>query len=104
GAIPNAKPVAWRPHDNGEPVYFAQPAWPARDKPKIDSIVREGFGLYDLWETSPVRYETPSEPSVDLEGDPVWITTTVTLEKLGPFAEEIVDYLFPYNPLLCVGK
>jgi hypothetical protein len=104
-AIRNSKPVAWQPHGNGwGGVYVAHPAWPARDKPKIDLIVREGFGLYDLWETSPVRYETPSEPSVDLEGDPVWITTTVTLEKLGPFAEEIVDYLFPYNPLLCVGK
>lgn len=103
-AIRNSTSVAWRPHDNGGIGYVAQPAWPARDKAKIDAIVREGFGLYDLWETSPVRYETPSEPSIDQEGDPVWITTTVTREKLGPFAEEIVDHLFPGDPLLCVGQ
>jgi hypothetical protein len=103
-AIHNSRAVAWRPNDSGKPLYVAQPAWPARDKPKVDGLVRQGFGLYDLWESSPVRYETPSDPCVDHEGDPVWITTTVSCESLGPFTEQIIDALFPGNPLLCVGK
>jgi hypothetical protein len=103
-AIHNSRAVAWRPNDGGKPVYVAQPAWPARNKPRIDGLVRQGFGLYDLWETSPVRYETPSEPSVGQDGDPVWTTTTVTREPVGPFTEEVIDHLFPGNPLLCVGK
>jgi hypothetical protein len=80
-AIQNSKAVAWQPHEDGKPVYVPQPAWPARDKSRIDSIVREGFGLYDLWETSPIRFD---------DGE--------------SHAEGIIDALFPGNPLLCVGK
>src|SRR5437660_5702091 len=47
---------------------------------KRAAIIATGFGLVDLWEISPIR----SEDNV-------------------PHTEEIVDQLFPGNPLLCVG-
>jgi hypothetical protein len=80
-AVRNAKATAWRPHLPGEPVIVSQPAWPARDKEKIDALVRQGFGLQDLWERSPGRFND------DLS-----------------HTEEFIDVLFPGNPLLCVGK
>jgi len=39
------------------------------------------LGLYDLWESSPIRLESPENQS-----------------------EEIIDVIFPGNPLLCCGK
>src|SRR6202043_1618536 len=36
------------------PSRAATRAWPERDKAKIDSIVREGCSLCDLWESSPI--------------------------------------------------
>jgi hypothetical protein len=50
------------------------------DYPRIDSVVKSGPGIYDLWEASPLRFED------DLA-----------------HTEEIIDYLFPANPWLCVG-
>jgi len=44
-------------------------------------LAKDGPGLYDLWERSPARF--------DAEGN---------------YAEEVVDALFPGNPLLCIGK
>jgi hypothetical protein len=58
-----------------------EPKWPARNPEQIDAIVRAGSGLYDLWENSPVRFDDE-----------------------GNYAEEIIDVLFPGNPLLCIGK
>jgi hypothetical protein len=55
--------------------------WPERDLEQIDQIVRGGFGLYDLWDTSPVRFTDDQS-----------------------HAEEIIDILFPGDPLLCIGK
>jgi hypothetical protein len=57
------------------------PKWPACDLETINRIVLEGPALYDLWESSPVRF-----------GDSA------------SHAEEIVDALFPGDPLLCCGK
>jgi hypothetical protein len=57
------------------------PKWPARNLEQIDKIVRDGIGLYDLWESSPVRFDNDRS-----------------------LAEEIVDILFPGNPLLCIGE
>ncbi len=45
------------------------------------AIVASGFGLVDLWELSPVRFEDNAS-----------------------HAEEIIDALFPGDPLLCVGQ
>jgi hypothetical protein len=57
------------------------PAWPAPDLAAIERIVSNGPWLYDLWQQSSVRFE---------DGD--------------SHAEEIIDTLFPGNPLVCVGK
>jgi hypothetical protein len=57
------------------------PRWPARNLEQIDKIVRGCFGLYDLWESSPIRFDDDRSQ-----------------------AEEIVDILFPGNPLLCIGE
>jgi hypothetical protein len=55
--------------------------WPARDQTLIERIAADGPDLYDLWETSPIRFEDDQ-----------------------PHTEEIIDTLFPGNPLLCVGQ
>jgi hypothetical protein len=56
-------------------------AWPAPDTSRVYLLGKNGPGLYDLWEHSPLRF--------DDEGD---------------HCEETIDVLFPGNPLLCVGK
>ena len=55
--------------------------WPSKNVEAIEALYADGPGLADLWEMSPVR-----------------------LEDNKPHAEEIIDQLFPDNPLLCVGK
>jgi hypothetical protein len=59
----------------------SEPKWPARNLTEIDRIVRGGIGLVDLWEKSPTRFDDDSS-----------------------HAEEIIDAVFPGNPLLCVGE
>lgn len=68
---------------SARPRYLnSQPAaWPRPIQSRIDAITSTGFGAVELWEASPVR----------LTGD-------------GPDAEELVDLLFPGNPLLCCGS
>jgi hypothetical protein len=58
--------------------------WPAPDLDAIDAIVRSGLHCYDVWESSPVRFETDAlrEPS---------------------HTEEIIDAVFPGDPFLCCG-
>lgn len=58
-----------------------EPKWSARDFEAIERIVRDGPGLYDLLENSPLRFEDSET-----------------------HAEEIIDIIFPGDPLLCVGK
>jgi hypothetical protein len=69
---PDARQAASRP---------LEPKWPARNLTEIDTIVRDGIGLVDLWESSPVRFDDDSS-----------------------HAEEIIDTIFPGNPLLCIGE
>jgi hypothetical protein len=54
--------------------------WPGRDFELIEAVAHTGNGLVDLWEASPVRLDS-NEPNTD----------------------EIIDLLFPGNPLLCCG-
>jgi len=54
------------------------PTWPEREPERIRDLLREGFGLADLWEESPLRIEV---------ADPEWI----------------IDQILPGNPLLCCG-
>lgn len=53
---------------------------PDIDYGRVDDIVRAEFGLYDLWEQSPVRFNDDCSHT-----------------------EEIVDVIFPGNPWLCTG-
>ncbi len=80
-AIQNSKAAAWTP---GEPVSFIlQPPWPTVNAEQREAVIEaaDGFGLVDLWEGSPVRFEDNDAHT-----------------------EEVVDLLFAENPLLCCGK
>jgi len=59
----------------------AAPPWPEPDLDAIRAIVASGWRLYDLWESSPLRLEGGERHT-----------------------EEIIDVLFPGNPLLCCGR
>ncbi len=67
----------------GEPSRYwnAPPKFPSVDHAKRAEIIDSGFGLVDLWEASPFA-----------------------LDSNDCRTEEIVDQLFPGNPLLCVGR
>jgi hypothetical protein len=78
-AVERSAATAWQPGQSAAPRSAAR--WPAINHEQRGAIVRAGAGLVDLWETSPVR-----------------------LENNLPHTEEIIDVLFPGNPLLCVGR
>jgi len=71
--------MAWQPDSVPSPSS-PRAAWPALSTSLRESIIAEGFGLVDLWELSPVR----------------WYDDRAR-------ADEFIDWLFPGNPLLCVG-
>lgn len=78
-AIRRSIDFAWQP--KGE-VNSTRPTFTAPPKPNpetIEHVCRRGARLYDLWEQSPIRYERRA-------------------------TEQIIDQLFPGNPLLCCGK
>jgi hypothetical protein len=77
-AVERSKATAWQP---GQPRQVAVQAWPTVNVEQYQAIIRDGGGLVDLWEASPVRFED----------------NTVHTEAL-------IDALFPGNPLLCCGK
>ena len=86
-AIRHSLACAWNP-DTADPttpapegLTKAPPKWPSVDQQLRERVIRDGACLYDLWDLSPVRYED------DL-----------------PHSEQIIDALFPGNPLLCVGR
>jgi hypothetical protein len=81
-AVQSSLSTAWQPH--GAPSPKSQtPArkWPDKNLRSIEEICTNGAGLVGLWEASPVRFE-------DFE----------------PHTEEIIDRMFPGNPLLCCGQ
>lgn len=55
--------------------------WPKADPDLIATVTARGYGLADLWELSPIRFEDSDS-----------------------HAEELVDALFLGDPLLCVAK
>jgi len=55
--------------------------WPAVNQDRREAIIKDGGGLADLWELSPIR-----------------------LEDNQAHTEAIIDRLFPGNPLLCAGR
>jgi hypothetical protein len=81
-AIENSKQAAWTPGSSLSPAgHSARRPWPRLNEEQHEAILSEGYGLVDLWEESPIRFE-------DNE----------------PHTEDIIDLLFPGNPLLCTGK
>jgi hypothetical protein len=71
------EPSARRP----EAPAYQSCRWPGVDESKRAEIAAHGAGLSDLWELSP-------QPRVDSE----------------QHTEEIIDLLFPGDPLLCCGE
>jgi hypothetical protein len=60
---------------------FQQQRWPSVNIEQREAIITNGRGLVDLWEISPIRFEDNASHT-----------------------EDIIDQLFPGNPLLCCGK
>lgn len=78
-AIKRSVDFAWQP--KGEAGATARPAVNAPPKPdleKIEKLSRGGKRLADMWHDSPMWFESPQ-------------------------TENIIDLLFPNNPLLCCG-
>jgi hypothetical protein len=69
---------SWRP---GGATSFVAKKWPERNTAAIEAVVKDGPGVSDLWERSPIRWDDDE-----------------------PHTEEIIDELFPGNPCLCVGR
>jgi len=78
-AVQNSITCAWQPSRSAtsKPTHSK---WPNVNQLQLEAVARTG-GLADLWELSPIR-----------------------IEDNEPHTEEIIDRLFPGNPLLCCGK
>jgi len=74
-------PLENLPLPNAREQTPVEPKWPKPDPEAIVEITATGPGLYDLWECSPLRLDGEKSHS-----------------------EEIIDTLFPANPLLCCGR
>jgi len=79
-AVKNSIPCAWQPMGNAAPTQSAA-KWPRVNQEQRAAILRDNGGLADLWELSKPRIEDNAQRT-----------------------EEIIDRLFPGNPLLCCGK
>lgn len=77
-AVQNAIGCAWVPSGSVKTAPTA-PTWPPVNQERRAAIVRDGPMLVDLWELSPIRVEDGR-------------------------TEEIIDQLFPGDPLLCCGR
>lgn len=77
-AVQNALACAWQPV--GQSAVSAN-KWPVLNSRLRNEIIRDSGGLCELWELSPVRIDDNESHT-----------------------EEIIDRLFPENPLLCCGK
>ena len=78
-AVARSAATAWQPGQS--PAMPLAPTWPRVNAEQREAVLAQGFGLVDLWEASPVRFD---------DGE--------------AHTERIVDALFPGDPLLCVGK
>jgi hypothetical protein len=73
-----SRKVAW---ERGQSTQQrAAPAWPKLDQQQRATAIAPKGELVDLWEASPIRFEDDQSHT-----------------------EEIIDVLFPDNPLLCCG-
>lgn len=78
-AVTRSKSCAWQP---GQPVRAHEHVspWPKVNTEWRNAIIQSGGELYDLWENSPVRFEDNTAHT-----------------------EDLIDRLFPGDPLLCCG-
>lgn len=79
-AVKNALACAWQPRGNAAPVQISA-KWPEVNQEQRSAILRDNGGLADLWEASKPRIDDAAQHT-----------------------EEIINRLFPGNPLLCCGK
>ncbi|MST00640.1 MAG: hypothetical protein EXS29_04950 [Pedosphaera sp.] len=84
-AVRNSLPSAWEPNGKtGGTLHIGEPApakWPEVNKELREAVIAENGGLADLWECGNPRFEDSENHT-----------------------EQIIDWLFPGNPLLCCGK
>ena len=84
-AVERSAATAWQP---GQPPGAASHAahsaapWPAVDPEQRAAVLASGLGITGLWDISPIQCN----------------------EEREPHTEEVIDALFPGNPLLCVGR
>jgi hypothetical protein len=78
-AVERSKATAWTLGQPQQPVRAS--AWPKVNAEQREAAIASRIGLVDLWEISPLRIEDSESHT-----------------------EEIIDRLFPDNPLLCVGR
>ncbi len=78
-AVRNSRAAAWKPGE--PPAPKTEHPWPRADAEARGSIIDSGLLLVDQWEASPRRWDDDA-----------------------PHTEEVIDLLFPGDPLLCCGK
>jgi hypothetical protein len=79
-AVERSKATAWKPGQARQDLKQGS-SWPKINAEQREAVIASHGGLVDLWEASPVRFEDNKSRT-----------------------EEIIDALFPGNPLLCVGR
>jgi hypothetical protein len=79
-AVERSEATAWKPGQAPRSVTQVA-AWPKLNAEQREAVITSGAGLVDLWEISPVRFSDNESHT-----------------------EEIIDALFPGDPLLCVGR
>ncbi len=79
-AVKNSFVCAWQP-SNDQASKPAVSKWPTINQEQREAIVPDNGGVVDLWELSRPRIEDSAQ-----------------------HAEDIIDQLFPGNPLLCCGR
>jgi hypothetical protein len=79
-AVQSSVGSAWQPSQSTAP-RTTHAKWPGVNKEQREAIIRDGGRLADLWELSPFRIESSEQRT-----------------------EEVIDALFPSNPLLCCGQ
>lgn len=79
-AVERSKAKAWKPGEASQSPAQTT-AWPKVNAEQREAVIASGFGLVDLWEVSPVRFEDNESHT-----------------------EQIIEALFPGDPLLCAGR
>ena len=79
-AVERSKSTAWKPGQAPQSVRQFPP-WPKVNVEQREAVIASGARLVDLWEMSPMRLEDNESRT-----------------------EEIIDALFPGDPLLCAGR